>query len=708
MGKLIKVVLGLVITVVVLIVAAVVILPMVFDPNEHKDEIVAMVKEHTGRDLAIADPLELTVFPWLGVETGGVTFGNAPGFGEEPFARVRRLGVRVRVLPLLSRKLEVDTLVLEGAELNLERNRQGVTNWDDLAGKKEAGEKAEKPEQRKEAGEGGAGLASVQIQGIQLDDTRISWRDARAGTHYVLDRVRLKTGTLSAGAAVPVEAGFTLSSSKPKVTVDLDMGATVAASNDYRKIELRGLTLTIDGKGEGLPKGGVTLKLGADIVADLAADTLKVANLDLSGPETRLSGGLEVAGLQTAPQLKGSLKLSETNVKQLAALFGADIQTADPKALTRVSATVTLAHEGDATRLEPLQITLDDTRATGYVRLLSTTGPVLRAKLDVDAIDLDRYLPPSQGPEEKSAPAAGENEKGAGDGSKEDPFAALRPLDLVAELKIGRLVVGKARMQQVVVKVTSKGGVLKVDPMAARLYEGKFDGRITLDARTSAPRLHAVESLTGIQVGPLLKDVAGQDRLLGKGDIYLDIRTIGLSGAEVKKSLSGKGRFIFADGAYKGVNIAKLIRNATGQGGTASQTGDTEERTDFTEMSGSFTANKGRISNPDLQAKSPLLRISGKGDIDLRRNTIDYLLTTEIVKSLEGQGGASADQLAGVPIPVRIKGPLDKPSYTPDLKALVSAKARQRIEKEKAKLRSKIEEKARGALGDKLKGLFGR
>jgi len=125
-------------------------------------------------------------------------------------------------------------------------------------------------------------------------------------------------------------------------------------------------------------------------------------------------------------------------------------------------------------------------------------------------------------------------------------------------------------------------------------------------------------------------------------------------------------------------------------------------------MSGSFTARNGVINNPDLKAQSPLLRITGKGDVNLPGNSIDYLLTTELVGSLQGQGGAAADQLTGVPIPVRIKGQLDSPSYTPDLKALLNAKAKQRLEKEKAKLRSKVEDKVKGALGDKLKGLFGR
>lgn len=717
MGKLLKLIFGLLLAIVLLVVAAVFVLPLVVDPNEHKDQIVSLVKERTGRDLVIEDRLELSVFPWLGLQTGGVTLGNAAGFGDQPFARVRKLGVRVKLLPLLSRKLEVDTLVLEGAELDLQRNASGVTNWQDLAGAEQEGAPAEEAPAASAPGEEqGPALASFHIEGVELSDTRVSWRDAQAGTHYELEKVRLNTGALSSGAQVPVEAGFTLSSEAPRLRVDLDLETTASASADYQRFDLEGLLLKVAAAGEGLPPDGVDLKLSTDVSLDLAADSARLSSLKLSGPQTELNGALEISKLQTAPQLQGQLALAETNVKQLAALFGSEIVTADPKALTRVSADIQLAHEGEATRLDPIRLTLDDSKASGYVRLLNPKGPVVRAKLDLDVIDLDRYLPPAAeegaaAPSQAQTPASQSGSPAQGSttapAAAQDHFATLRPMDLVIEARVGQLTLSKAKMQDVVVKITSKGGLLEVNPATARLYQGAFNGNVTVDARSKTPKVHAVKQLTGIQVGELLRDIAGQDRLVGKGDIKLDLRTVGLSESEVRRSLSGNGSFRFSDGAYKGVNLAKLIRQATGQGDGAGQVGNTEEQTDFTELSASFTARDGLISNSDLLAKSPLLRIVGKGDVNLPANNIDYLLTTEIVGTLQGQGGAAAEQLKGVPIPVRVKGSLDKPGFKPDLKALLNAKAKQRLKEEKAKLRSKIEDKAREALGDKFKGLFG-
>ncbi|MCW8905247.1 AsmA family protein, partial [Sedimenticola sp.] len=88
MGKLFKVLGGLLLVLLLLVVAAVIILPMVIDPNDYKGEIVTQVKEQTGRDLKITGDLKLSVFPWLGIDIGGLELSNAKGFGEQPFAVV--------------------------------------------------------------------------------------------------------------------------------------------------------------------------------------------------------------------------------------------------------------------------------------------------------------------------------------------------------------------------------------------------------------------------------------------------------------------------------------------------------------------------------------------------------------------------------------------------------------------------------------------
>jgi AsmA protein len=244
--------------------------------------------------------------------------------------------------------------------------------------------------------------------------------------------------------------------------------------------------------------------------------------------------------------------------------------------------------------------------------------------------------------------------------------------------------------------------------MGASLYEGTFKGSVVLDAKGKTPKVSANQALTGIQIGPLLRDVVGEDRLVGEGEIYADVGVVGLSEPEIRRSLNGTARFAFTDGAFKGVNIAQLVRQGSatlGLGGAGNDTG-TPGQTDFTELSGSFKMTKGIINNQDLRAQSPLLRIEGKGTVDLPQDTVDYLVVTTLVNSLEGQGGRGRDELAGIPIPVRVTGPLTQPTYRPDLEAALTAKAKAQLEEKQQEIRQRAEEKIQDKVGDALRGLF--
>ena len=707
MASLFKWLFGLIIFLVLLLAAAAVILPMVVDPNDYKPQIVAAAKQKLGRDLAIEQDLSLTVFPWLGIETGGVRVGNAAGFAEQPFAEIDQLGLKVKLMPLLSQQIEVDTLVVKGLRLNLEKDASGKTNWDDLAGQQE--EKPAQPgEAEKQPAEAPSPLA-LSVQGIQIEDARISWDDRQAGQKYVLDGVRVVTGALAPGATVPVEAGINFSSSKPAMTLKADLTASVSSDADLAVFRISDLLLNLDAAGEGLPTGGTKLTLKANVTADTKADTLNLDQLEISGPAMAASGELAVSAMQTNPAAKGTLRIAETNLKTLASMFASPIETTDPAALTRASGDLEFVYADGALKLDPLKVRLDDSNLTGYLHMLDSAGPVVRTRLDLDQIDLDRYMPPAVSASadgQAAAPAERAQSKPAQ--GQEDPFAALRTLDFVGEFKIGKLKVNNARMSNVTTRVVSSKGVLKVDPMAASLYEGSFEGSAVLDASGKQPKLSAKNQLTDIQVGPLLKDVAGEDRLIGRGELYADVRMVGLSEAEIRRSLNGTSRFVFKDGALKGVNIAQVIREGSsklGLGGDKLDLG-TPGQTDFTEISASLTMTNGVIKNDDLQAKSPLLRIAGKGEVDLPKDSIDYLITTELVKSLEGQGGKGRDDLAGIPIPVRVTGPLSKPSYRPDLEAALSAKAKAQLEEKKQEVTKKMEEKVKEKLDGVLKGLF--
>ena len=141
-------VVGLVAGALVLLLVAVMIgVSILFDPNDYKNQITMAVDDATGRTLTLEGDLSLNLFPRLSIGLGAAEFSNAEGFGDAPFARFESAELRIGLLPLLSRRLEIDRARLSGLRLNLARDARGRTNWDDLSGDASAAEAADAAEQ---------------------------------------------------------------------------------------------------------------------------------------------------------------------------------------------------------------------------------------------------------------------------------------------------------------------------------------------------------------------------------------------------------------------------------------------------------------------------------------------------------------------------------------------------------------------------------
>ncbi len=713
--KIVKWLLGIIVGLVLLGVVAVAILSLVVDPEEIKQEVAARFEQQTGHSLRIDAPVEWSVFPWVGLHLEKVKVGNAPGFGDEPLASAEVLDVRVALMPLLQKQITVDTVRLKGVVLNLERNAKGETNWEGLAGGKqeaasEAPVAAEAGTEKKESD------YRLALKGIEVEKLDLNYQDRQKGESYRLQDLNVSVGEIKPDTPVMVRLSTRLATGKPPVTLQLALSTEVTTSADYQRIDLSALALEVEAKGEGLPKEGVKLKLAADLALDLAADRLAITDLSLAGPQVDITGKLSLSGLkQGKPSGEGQLTLEKTDLRSLLKLAGVSLETADPKALSRVSAHARLEVKGEAVKVEPLELELDDTHAKGSLSLLSFQGPVVRARLEVDAIDLDRYLPPEKtagsdespaGAAQKSKPAG--SKKGQVAAAKVD-FTPLRRLDADATLKVGKLRVKRLNLEQVVVTLKAKKGVISLNPAGARLYQGRLQAHGRLDVRKEEPVIQAGTNLTGIQIGPLLADLTGRDRLTGTGNVKFNLRTRGLEESRIRRNLDGDFSVSLKDGAYKGFNLADVIRKARAMIKGEPVTEAPNAQTDFAELRGTGVIRKGIVTNKDFYMASPVLRVKGEGKVDLVKEQIDYRLMAKVVGSLKGQGGESMEELKGIPIPVRLTGSLSDPRPQVDAEALVKALAQQKIEEKKEEVMQKAGKKLEEKLGtDVLKGLFGK
>ena len=329
----------------------------------------------------------------------------------------------------------------------------------------------------------------------------------------------------------------------------------------------------------------------------------------------------------------------------------------------------------------------------------------------IDKLNLDRYLGAPDKPQAAGKPAAPEKKEAQAAKQEDTPvdLSALKGINAAGKLQVGELQVHGMKLAEVNAQLKAENGRVAVAPHSAKLYEGEMAGEVHVDANRNQIALK--EQLKGIAVGPLLRDFAEQDKLEGKGDITLDVTAAGATVNAMKRSLAGTAKVRLADGAIKGINIAEIIqkgRNLLGSQSAASgqSANDNSRRTDFTELTASFMIKNGVAHNEDLDAKAPLFRLGGKGDINIPAASLDYVAKAAVVATTQGQGGAERDRLAGLTVPVHLSGPFDDLKYDVDFRAMAGDAVKSEVGQ---KLKDRVGEQLKDEkIRDKLKGLLGR
>jgi len=242
-------------------------------------------------------------------------------------------------------------------------------------------------------------------------------------------------------------------------------------------------------------------------------------------------------------------------------------------------------------------------------------------------------------------------------------------------IHIGELKARGATMSDVNVKVEAKNGIIRVDPFSMSLYGGGLSGKVTVNVQEDTPKIKTIQHLEKVQVGPLLNDLGYTDRLEGLANFKADISVKGTEPEKIKKTLSGSGEFTFTDGAIIGFDIARMARNL----GAALGLSEKEKpRTEFSEVKGNFTVKNGLLDNPRTYLSSPLLRVEGKGKVNLPKEAIDYRVEPKLVGTLKGQGDTKGRR--GLMVPIVISGTFSDPKFRLDISGISQAEAERFVE----------------------------
>jgi AsmA protein len=310
---------------------------------------------------------------------------------------------------------------------------------------------------------------------------------------------------------------------------------------------------------------------------------------------------------------------------------------------------------GSAVMINGLTGTLNDGAFNGWASVDLASKPLV--KLDLDFQRLAVAMSPGR--------------SGAGSQPWSNATIDLNGLNYVdaqARISAAELHIGDGRFAPAAIDAALESGVLKARLGNLGAYDGNANGDLTIDASTGNPAFALSTDLTGVRALPLLRSVADFDKLDGKMQAKISVRSSGNSQRAIMANMSGTVFALFRDGSIRGLNVAQMIRSLTSSPLSGWQESETLS-TDLTQLSASFKIDKGQAQTTDLNLVGPLVRMTGSGTIDLATKQIGFRVEPKLVMTTEGQGRAGDP--VGFGIPVMIEGPWTEPRIYPDMQGIL-------------------------------------
>ena len=480
------------------------------------------------------------------------------------------------------------------------------------------------------------------------------------------------------------------------------ISANVGLSGTIANLSFKPLTISTLLDGKDIPNGPVELKLEADTTnANLEAETVTVEDLSISGLGLNLVGNLNAVKIKSTPSINGNLSIKPFNLRTfMTQLKQVPPAMADTKTLTKLGLNTDFTGSMNNVELNKLSVILDQTTLNGSFAVTDFAKQDITFDLNIDKIDVDRYLPPTlenpkdQNKDKKKTPTT---PKTTATNVGKLPVELLQNLKLKGAISVGELKISNATMQKATASIQAGNGDIQINPIKMNLYEGKYQGAIRLDVKNNILAADLGMNLTDIKLRPFLQDIADNDFLGGTANIEMALTGAGPTSDAILQSLNGQTKLNVSKGTIRGLTALSKLGQRIGSAGSlvsgdltgavksAMTNNDKANELYFSGLSATAIATNGMFTNDDLKLEAPLLRASGVGTlIDFNTNTMDYTSKITFVATLEGSGGKSLEeltglprpmleQLKGIPIAMRRHGPIDQAETDIDWDTLIEA-----------------------------------
>jgi len=558
----------------------------------------------SGREVEVRGKLDIDLWSWTPeIEAHDIVFGNAAWASEPQMVQIDELYLKLRLMPILAGRLEIERLRLVRPQVALER-REEKANWDLGGGTaSEAAAEAAAPKEREDF---------PVLKHLVVEEGRLTFRDAALEQPI---EVALSSLTVEAG-------GF-------------DDPVRLQAEGTYLD-----RAFTLQGQGASFERFR-----SSDVPYDLTLDA-GIGETALSADGT-LTAPLRLGGVDARLELKGE------NLNELHTLFGLPLPDSPAYALSGQ-----LIRKDDTWGLKGFDGQLGESDLSGELEV-ATGGERPRLMADVTSQafridDIESFWGEDGSDERQAQDQQAESEHLLSD----DPIALpkLRRMDAEVKFRGKSVQSGALELQDLAADLTLDDGLLTLKPLELGLAEGRIAADLRLDGRREVPAMSADVDVEGLDVNALLALLGQEDAGAGLLQGRLKIATEGGSMRELGANADGEGALIMSGGRLENIIlelIALDLQEAAGQWLT-----NEEEQVEVLCLAMPTRIESGRFQAQPwiLDTTDAIVTVTGyvdlgseKVDIELEPHPKDFSLFNYLT-SIEITGDLSERQVTTSPI----------------------------------------------------------
>ncbi|KAA3639905.1 MAG: AsmA family protein [Proteobacteria bacterium] len=606
-------------------------------------------------------PIGWSVFPWIAIELNDVTVANETGFKGDYLAQIGTLSARVKLLPLLKKDIQVDTVELKKPSIHLMVAKSGQTNWqsllDHLAG--EDSQQTDSPV-----------AVDMNIEGIVISGGQLNYRDATADSTIQISDMKFSSSAITANMAVDMSLRGQLMMAEQELTADLTTEFVVnhLLSEQAMVIDFNGLSLA--GYMADIP---LKVSAGQAGQLDMGTDQLQFKQINLSYANINMTTSVNGNGLNDhQASYSGQLKVAPFDVAEYLQQMGDGLNN---QAGNQLAASMDWSMRGQVLAINNIKAQLDDSQLTGQVTISNLDRMAGDFKLQLDHLNLDQYLPQTE-----SATTTSQ------DADDDVDFGYLE-----GQITIGRLTAMGTTLNNIQLNMTTRGRELAVRPLTADFYQGLLKTELTLAPDKTVDKLVLKHSMQDIQAGPLLTDLMGEGLLSGLGQLQADIRVNEPFSQVPLRTANGHLSYHLSDGAIKGIDLVQMTQKALSLlNKTEAAEANKALQTEFASMALEADVVDGVIKTKKLSLKSPYFDLIGEVQVDLVAQSIKGTIQPMLINIPPGVLDNRFERLLNHRIPVSLSGSMLSPSFGVDIKQLLINTQKDKIDAKKEELKQDL------------------